>query len=275
MADLISYEARVHAGGYEWMTPLRRERRIRAPWNALGPATPRLVLVAKGPPHRTFSPTDKDSALFRNFATTNPTPDEVLKFASLAGPLWDELNEPFEEWEYEIRTMRFLIELWDAIRSDRRAGAVLAQFRTAKGCRVKFSSLDTLLGYEPWSKQRTAIDYFKKSIEPTLYTTHHKTPKEAASSYLMQAVNERLWALSTPQALLCKDGHYRMTMQPRHLLGALWFQFASSISGEKKYRGCVVCDRAIELSPESNRADKRYCSDACRSRAFRRRQKEA
>jgi len=31
----------------------------------------------------------------------------------------------------------------------------------------------------------------------------------------------------------------------------------------------------MEMSPDVNRADRRYCSDACRSRAMRRRQKQA
>jgi hypothetical protein len=31
----------------------------------------------------------------------------------------------------------------------------------------------------------------------------------------------------------------------------------------------------MEMSPDVNRADRRYCSDACRSRALRSRQKQA
>lgn len=261
--------------GYQWIAPLHREKRIRRPWNALGSATPSIVLVPMGLGQNTISPTNEDPALFRNFARVEPTPHEILKFAGRAGLLWDELNEPFWEWEYEIRTMRYLVDLWDAIRSDSGDRTVLDKFRTADGGRVKIDFLDTLLGYEPWCNQRTAIDYFKKPIETSLFTTRHTTPKEAASSYLLQAMNERLGALTTPHALMCKDGKHCMTMRPRHLLGALWLQFASSISGGKKYRGCRVCGRAFELSPELNRADRLYCSEFCRGRAARRRKAEA
>jgi hypothetical protein len=67
----------------------------------------------------------------------------------------------------------------------------------------------------------------------------------------------------------------RIKIAPKHLLGALWLQFALSISERKKYQRCEACGTCLELAPDVARADKRYCDNACRNRALRRRQKQA
>jgi hypothetical protein len=56
---------------------------------------------------------------------------------------------------------------------------------------------------------------------------------------------------------------------PRHLLGALWLQFALAVGGEKEYRACPSCRGWFELSPETAKKSKMYCKEACRSRAYR------
>ena len=92
---------------------------------------------------------------------------------------------------------------------------------------------------------------------------------------VLQAVNRRLNAIGARIELDRFDFPYRLTMQPHNLLGALWLQFALSISERKTYQQCEACGRYMELSPDVNRADRRYCNNACRNRALRRRQKKA
>src|SRR4029079_8210186 len=59
--------------------------------------------------------TANDGALFRNFASLEPTREAILGFANSYGMLWEsEVGVPFAEWEYEIKMMRFLVEIWDA-----------------------------------------------------------------------------------------------------------------------------------------------------------------
>lgn len=61
---------------------------------------------------------------------------------------------------------------------------------------------------------------------------------------------------------------------PNSLIGALWLQLAESIDGHKEFRQCESCRNWFELAPDKARADKLYCSQACRSRAYRRRSRE-
>lgn len=53
------------------------------------------------------------------------------------------------------------------------------------------------------------------------------------------------------------------------LLGALWLQFALAVDGDREYRSCETCGQFFELNPATARTNRRYCSDACRSKAYR------
>ena len=48
--------------------------------------------------------------------------------------------------------------------------------------------------------------------------------------------------------------------------GALWLQFAESIGSDKQYRQCETVRNTWSCRQNVNRADQRYCSDACRAR---------
>jgi hypothetical protein len=61
---------------------------------------------------------------------------------------------------------------------------------------------------------------------------------------------------------------------PRTLGGAMWLQLAQAIAGNKNYRACEACGRYFELSLEGARTSRHYCSDACRSKAYRRRKRQ-
>ncbi|MGD9720100.1 MAG: hypothetical protein AB7O59_08315 [Pirellulales bacterium] len=284
MTDLTSYDATVDGQGYTWRAatdPNRYARRIRPPWNPLGEATPRLMLVANRPElmdRRLVTPTREDTALFRNFAAMEPTPEQILEFVHRYGRLWNDERERFEEWEFEVRTMRFLIEIWDAV-GERRTGVIEDHFKADKHGLVQYPFGDSVLRYTPWTgkRQRTGQhagdDFAAETGDSGI--GYQGTPLRAAQSFVVAAVNQRLTALGAQTMLDSPDGHYQLVTVPHNLLGALWFQFAASISGQKSYRACEVCGRAMEMSPDVNRADRRYCSDACRSRALRRRQKQA
>jgi predicted nucleic acid-binding Zn ribbon protein len=285
MTDLMTYEAALNGEGYEWVEPTDRKgyvRRIRSAWNPAGEQTPRLVLVPKRPElmnRRTVRPTDQDAALFRNFAAMEPTPNQILDFVHRYGPLWGAERERFEEWEFEIRTMRFLIELWDAVQAGKRTGIIEEHFKADKAGVVEFPFVDSVLEYKSWLSQRPKAA--EHSGSPFTVETRDTavaqrgTPLKAAQSYVVQAINIRLSMLGAQTMLDWPNAKYQLVTRPHNLLGALWFQFASSIAGKKTYRACDVCGRAMEMSPDVNRADRRYCSDACRSRALRARQKQA
>ena len=62
---------------------------------------------------------------------------------------------------------------------------------------------------------------------------------------------------------------------PTTLIGAMWLQLAESIAGNKMHRSCVSCGWWFEIGPSTARKSKFYCSEACRSRAYRGRKEEA
>ena len=60
---------------------------------------------------------------------------------------------------------------------------------------------------------------------------------------------------------------------PKTLLSAMWLQLALAVEGLVNFGRCQQCKALIEVAPGSNRPDRKYCSDACRMRAYRERKK--
>jgi hypothetical protein len=69
----------------------------------------------------------------------------------------------------------------------------------------------------------------------------------------------------------------RFRLVANHLAGALWMQLARYVDGDKDYVQCIVCDKWLEISLDEIgfRTSRLYCSDACRSKAYRARQWQA
>ena len=94
-----------------------------------------------------------------------------------------------------------------------------------------------------------------------------------AFSHLQQVANDRIKDCVSSR-LLWDPPHSRLKLHvvPDSLLGALWLQFAQAIEHNSDFRKCVECEEMwFEVSPQKARADKVYCSDACRMRAYRKR----
>src|SRR5262245_21200426 len=66
-----------------------------------------------------------------------------------------------------------------------------------------------------------------------------------------------------------------MPLVPVTLAGAVWLQLAQAVVEQKAFRACLSCRRWFELVPELNRTSRHYCSEACRSRAYRARKDKA
>lgn len=92
---------------------------------------------------------------------------------------------------------------------------------------------------------------------------------KAALAYVGAAVNARLEKprMRGPSP----TNQFSLVFEPPSLLTALWLQFASALTGNKAYHQCPVCQTWFELSPAVNRADRLFCSNACRTRAYRQR----
>jgi hypothetical protein len=60
-------------------------------------------------------------------------------------------------------------------------------------------------------------------------------------------------------------------LEPEDLLSAMWLELAMAVEGNVNFDRCRECPTWFAISPGTNRPDKRYCSDACRMRAYRKR----
>jgi hypothetical protein len=72
-----------------------------------------------------------------------------------------------------------------------------------------------------------------------------------------------------------RHGGLSLRKWPVSLLGALWLQLAEAVSGNKEFRSCPTCGKWFELSPDVARTNRLFCSDKCRTRAYRGRKEQA
>src|SRR5262249_11220497 len=99
----------------------------------------------------------------------------------------------------------------------------------------------------------------------------------AARLLIQQLVTERLdaqvqledgWSLGTAF-------DFALVHRPQSLVGALWLQFARSIVTGRRYRICNECGEWFEIPLRGARISREYCTNACRSKAYRKRQEHA
>jgi endogenous inhibitor of DNA gyrase (YacG/DUF329 family) len=95
------------------------------------------------------------------------------------------------------------------------------------------------------------------------------------ATFLVQRwINEKLEKNASPRLLFNPDlGTQVVNIVPHNLLGAMWLQLAEAIAGNKQHRPCKECGKWMEISTEEDGRSARrlFCSDACKSRDYRRR----
>lgn len=231
------------------------------------------LIIEKGQPavHRTrsYAPLIECAGFHRTFAATEPVVAAVIAFTNRYGflgePVTRIVRPPYgprlgreikgefvSDWYAECQALRKAIQLWDAICStDPKILATVIQ-----GNRISSGEQRAELSSKP-ADSVSGLD-----IRP-------------AASCLQKLINERMaahriearvvWDLD--QALL------KNALVPASLLGALWADFAQAVGenrGPDAYLKCTTCGTFFEKG-RSKRRDARYCSDACKSRAYRRR----
>ena len=66
-----------------------------------------------------------------------------------------------------------------------------------------------------------------------------------------------------------------LAVAPTNLLAQIWFQFAVAVQHQKEYRKCGECGRWFELPSRGSRHEKTFCSQACKQKEYRSRQRHA
>jgi hypothetical protein len=137
------------------------------------------------------------------------------------------------------------------------------------------SEEDRFEAYQHWSSDEQRYARIMRSIETEQARVASWTDQEilraARHRLLHKEIKCWLTTYSSPDIIEDDDGHGRIEQVPNCLYGAAWRQLAEAILGNRQYRQCQQCPRWFVLAPDVGRADKRYCSDACRAAAYRRR----
>jgi hypothetical protein len=233
------------------------------------------------PEYRTYAPLE-NSALFKTFADIKQTREGILAFATQYGALGLPLRadvpsmqaEAMEIWVHEILIMQHAIQLWEAL----------------KKTNVTFISRFIQWSEDPATKRQTAAYAGPMLGVVGISETSLSIPPEIRSLFVPGDVIYPGWfALHTliNDCLMVHEGSLRLLWQqergklirtlqivPRSLIAAIWIQFAKAVEGGRDHQQCEECKKWFEISG-NRRGDAHFCSDPCRFRAYRMRQKEA
>jgi hypothetical protein len=200
-----------------------------------GPMDWHLRAIQKWP-LRHYEPLKEYTGLFWTFAKVEPTKEGVLAFANQFGVLG--------------------------------AGPFVGMAKNI-GWIERGESDDVL---EDWEKE---IPLMRKAIALWERTQRGEVTDQEVQG-LQHTINQEL--LNTVSVRLVPDvrhGGLTLRMRPFTLLGALWLQLAEAVSGNKEFRSCPTCGKWFELNPDIARTNRQFCSDACRTRAYRGRKEQA
>lgn len=285
---MFSFQWQVPENGFEWISGQH------AP--AKTPEQDEEYLVAAGEGRRqssiefrVYEPLS-NSGLFKEFAKTEPTKEGILSFANRYGTLGGSTRkavydreypkpptagsriangQPFWFWQREILAVRHATAIWEATNSGDEE--FISQF-------VQWNA-DGSSGFEyttptGWKMTRTAPTE-RPDIDAMLVRGDLITPAKIANRehINMHLVSSRLLPQLVWERVSGKPRE-RIRFQVGDLISAIWLQLAQAIDGNREFSQCDECGRWYEVSGD-RRADARFCSDPCRFRAYRKRQKEA
>jgi hypothetical protein len=191
----------------------------------------------------------------------------------------------------EILLMRELVQLWDSVRardqksirerirwisetsavfeSSREAAAIALPPATERLWVIDLD-VDHMLCMRGW-----AVHEDRDDLETVEYLRSELI--ETALYFLETSVNTKLNEHKIGRPLLQYRAYQQLEWQhlPASLIGALWVQFADAIVTSRNFSQCPFCKESFEVKPGVARKDKLYCSQTCRTRAYRMRRIEA
>jgi hypothetical protein len=208
------------------------------------------------------------------------------------------LGESYATWVRQIALMRDMVRLWDLceagniealsrhIRWDSEKVRVIYQSQPSGAAEDSSTPVcarpHELLSYR--RHQETIADNLPENpiraiLDKESFEFERLTPGDVllpALVYLERQINKQLEAEGEPRMLWDLHGiRLNLRFLPRNLLSMLWMQFACEVSGKVAYRECGSCKRWVRIGPDAARRSRLYCSNACRTRGLRDRQRAA
>jgi hypothetical protein len=234
-----------------------------------------------------YAPLDLNPALWRRFASMEPTPAAILGFANRYGKLGiDEAlaiqgpvrwGEPLSTWRMEILRLSYAGEIWDALRNGKLKN-ILPYLRTGEGQtrRVIFSRKDEHGITIQFSADLRGVELAPLVRNISLQNREHVV--RLVKLLLQRVINDQL-EQERGASLRCvfDPEHERLALHvvPKSLLGALWVQFGRAVEMNVEYRRCQQCEGWFEVSSLGKRQSAIFCSDRCKVAELRDRQARA
>jgi hypothetical protein len=273
---------------------------------ARSPREPQRALVLRDEARLVgYSPLKEKIALYRELAAAAPTTEGILAFANRYGLLGADVDmgeveaaegvsprqldrvEPLLKWVMEMVWLREAVRLWDLVRakSDQRLAEVIRWERPGVARYKMPREVSDALGGRPQTqvpedepRHYKGWDIFASAPggEYLRSSTREGDVRTPATLFVLGLINERLPRLVGP-CLFLDHKRNRVVRQdmPLNLLGAIYLQFASAVLEQTAPRTCPKCGRWFDVAPGASRADRIFCSDTCRIRNFRERQRQA
>jgi hypothetical protein len=232
---------------------------------------------------REYSPISDEPALFQTFAHLAPDLESILAFANKFGWLgysvptqyataeFDRVpcGDTSHHWINEIAKMQRLTDLWTDIQNNDRQRLNQA---------IRWENESAFFDNRPRPLRRSS----QLSLwPPEQYVQHQIIPSETdvinkhnaahtARIYLKQQINRAIDTRVSPR-LVWQGSRLVLSFQTMGLRAALWLQFALAVQGDFPFDKCAECSTYFQVGRKTGRTDKKYCSDACRSAAYRKR----
>ena len=291
----LNFTWEVAKAGHHWVETHAMDQGTEVRWHYLTPA------YGTGGPFRVlrYHPLSAFSGLFRNFAATDPRLDAIKGFADRYGLLGGNLRrrivlygqgrgskhpmgfgEHVDGWVNEILIMRLAVDLWESARQGDadHLGRMISW--APDGTRVSIDTHpDLQRGQLPQQKPahvHRAVIADERLDQEILARFVLGDPIGPALHCMQSLINEHLDHRASPRLLWAANrDRLGLYIVPDGLIGALWLQFARAVEREARFRQCLECTTWFEVAPGRGRSDKQFCSTACRTRAYRKRQAEA
>jgi hypothetical protein len=262
---------------------------------------PRSAQLALIPVPSNYRPLPKElaSSLFRIFADVQPDEVGILAFANQYGNLLEVELVPTDQapgtqregvrgslltdWQRQIPDMLRLVNLWDRLQHED-LDYLLRHIKWIKhdteGVSVYYSD-DAFHGQPSWSIPGPKDTFIASSkMQPELLA------RLEAEAYLLpgwvflkEELNRHLRDLAKEISVEMvwdkETNRPGQSANPLTLRSALWLQLADAVTNNRIFNRCRECRTWFEVAPDVARSHRRFCSNGCRSKAYRERQDRA
>lgn len=244
------------------------------------------------PRHCRYNPLQKNPALYREFASLEPTEEAYARFASLYGDLGvgvftdaslsstveatfsDAVHDPFCRWRSAHAHVRAVTDVLNAIQAE--DTNTLRQWFTVTNNGARYHRKD------PVTWESSGWVTIAGELRDYVWKWAARGDSDAevllriARGWAQERINDAIGGDKHPgtncSARVVFDHereHMTVRIVPETLIGAIWFQCARVLTLNPVFRACKHCGKWFELSPDTRRKQAIYCSDRCKVAAYR------